>query len=263
METLFTKGNILLIVIGIAILFFLFSGFIFFIVYKYQQKQVAYFEEIEKIKLATENIILNSQVEIQENTFHNISREIHDNISQKLTLAKLYLNTLELSGTDAISVKVHDSTALITQAIASLSDISRSLNSDLIIDNGLMKVIEWEVEKLGKTGLYAIQYRIEGDEIFLNPKSELILFRIFQESINNIIKHSGAGMIGIFLTYQKEYFIMEIKDNGNGFQTPGNKQGSGLKNMEQRTKLLNGAYQLESSSQGTTITIKIPIDANK
>jgi signal transduction histidine kinase len=257
------RESSIILVFSIIFLFFFLSALIFFILYKFQQKQVYYYKELRDIKFNHDKEILKSQVEIQENTFHNISREIHDNISQKLTLAKLYLNTLDLSGTDALSAKVHDSATLITQAISNLSDISRSLNSDLIIDNGLMKVIEWEVEKLGKTGLYAIQYRIEGDEIFLNPQTELILFRIFQESINNIIKHSGASMIGIFLTYQKEYFIMEIKDDGKGFQIPGNKQGSGLKNMEQRTKLLKGHYQLESNKQGTSITIKIPIDANK
>lgn len=257
-----TESNLIFVFSIIFLIFFL-SSLVFFILYKFQQKQVLYYKEIRNIKFHHEKEILQSQVEIQEETFHNISREIHDNISQKLTLAKLYLNTLDFSENDVISAKVHDSTTLITQAISNLSDISRSLNSDLIIDNGLMKVIEWEVEKIGKTGLYAIQYRIEGDEIFMNPQTELILFRIFQESINNIIKHSGASMIGIFLTYQKEYFIMEIKDDGKGFQIPGNKQGSGLKNMEQRTKLLKGDYQIESTYQGTSITIKIPIDANK
>ena len=89
-----TQG-IIIFIAGVGFLLLLFISFIVTIVYKYQQKQNAYFKDIEMLKTSHQNALLQSQLEIQEQTFQNISREIHDNIGQKLTLAKLHLNTLD------------------------------------------------------------------------------------------------------------------------------------------------------------------------
>ena len=81
--------------------------FISLIIYRYQQRQNIYFRDMEALKTLHEKALLQSQLEIQEQTFQNISREIHDNIGQKLTLAKLYMNTLNFAGLagQALSVK--------------------------------------------------------------------------------------------------------------------------------------------------------------
>lgn len=258
---MFTEQK-LTILLFIGIVFFIFAILgttIVVVVYKYQKKHLAYLKNMNQLKERFENTLYKSQVEIQEQTFQHISKEIHDNISQKLTLVKLYLNTMKVPEEDQAAVNLHSSIAVLTQTIADLRSISSKLNSDFILENGLAKVIEWEVEKITKTGLFDVHYQIIGKEQFLNPQTELILFRIFQESINNCIKHSEAVKINIVLNYETDFLKMKISDNGKGFNTAQPSNGSGLKNIEQRTKLLKGKFNINATEKGTEIKIEVPI----
>src|SRR6476659_6917468 len=103
-----SSQSIVIFIFSIIILIILFCTFIITLLYNYQQKQNAYFKALEKLKADHENDLLRSQIEIQEQTFQNISREIHDNIGQKLTLAKLHLNTLSQDQSLTGSSKIND-----------------------------------------------------------------------------------------------------------------------------------------------------------
>ncbi|CAF3320606.1 unnamed protein product [Rotaria sp. Silwood2] len=236
------------------------------IIYRYQQKQNAYFKDIEALKISHENALLQSQLEIQEQTFQNISREIHDNIGQKLTLAKLHLNTLNYEENDTTILQVTDSVNMISEAITDLSDISRSMSSEIILNNGLIKALEFEAVQLEKSGLYAIHVHTEGYTVFLNSSIELVLFRIAQEALNNIIKHAEATKINIHLNYTSDLFTMEITDNGRGFNKEVSLPGTGLQNIKKRAATLNGIIKVNSvQDTGTQIKIEIPLkksDAN-
>ena len=255
-----TKESILIFLISVVILLVLFCSFIVTIIYKYQQRQIAYFKEIEQLKATYENTLLQSQIEIQEATFQQVAAEIHDNIGQKLTLAKLYLNTINYKDIGVTENKVGDSLSLISIAIEGLSDVSRSMSTDLILNNGLVKVIEIEVERLKKLDLYKIDFSIDGEEIFLNTQKELILFRIIQESVNNIIKHSNASSISVNLSYEKEYLTLAVSDNGKGFSPNEMGKGAGLVSIKKRAELLQGSLQISSLEQGVQLIIKIPIN---
>ena len=209
--------SILIFVLTSVLLILFLVGFITKIIYRYQQKQNAYYKDLEKLKIAYENDLLQSQLEIQEQTFQNISREIHDNIGQKLTLAKLYLNTLEIKEPGIVLQKTNDSIELIGEAINDLSNISRSMSSEIVLNNGLIKALEFETNQLRKSGLYDINLRVTGETIFLDANKELVLFRIVQEALNNIVKHALASIIEIHLHYETENLNLDITDNGKGF----------------------------------------------
>ncbi len=253
--------GIVVFVIGISLLLLLFVSFIVTIVYKYQQKQNAYNKGMEELKTKYENALLHSQLEIQEQTFQNISREIHDNIGQKLTLAKLHLNTLNFKDADAVAQKTNDSVALIGEAINDLSDISRSMSSEIVLNNGLIKALEFETRQLQKFGLYEISLDVTGNIIFLDANKELVLFRIVQEALNNVVKHSSASTIVIKLHFDHDKLILNIIDNGKGFLCEQNKrQATGLINMKKRANMLNGTCDINSSpGSGTNIKIEIPL----
>src|SRR5690349_4385008 len=167
-------------------------AFISAIIYRYQKKQNAYFKDIEALKVSHQNSLLQSQLEIQEQTFQNISREIHDNIGQKLTLAKLHLNTLGYDDIEKTTIQVNDSVTMISEAINDLSDLSRSMNSEIILNNGLIKALEFEAVQITKSGKYKISFSATGNPVFLDANTELVLFRIVQEALTNIIKHACA-----------------------------------------------------------------------
>src|SRR3954468_3052481 len=122
------NDGIIVFIIICSLLILLLITFITIIVYRYQQKQNAYYKNLEELKVKYENAMLQSQLEIQEQTFQNISREIHDNIGQKLSLAKLHLNTLNIGNTKEMSSQIDDSVNMIGEAISDLSDISRSMS---------------------------------------------------------------------------------------------------------------------------------------
>ena len=238
--------------------------FVTIVLYKYQQKQNAYFKDIETLKTSHQNILLQSQLEIQEQTFQNISREIHDNIGQKLTLAKLHLNTLNFHNTTEAALQVTDSAAIIGEAINDLSDLSRSMSSEILLQNGLIKAMEFEAAQLKKSGRYKINFSTTGNPVFMDANTELVLFRIAQEALNNILKHSDAMAIDIELHYNSVLLTMTINDNGKGFDTNEHNFGTGLLNMKKRTAMLNGKMSMSSNPTiCTQIKIEIPIDENK
>jgi signal transduction histidine kinase len=217
---------------------------------------------LEEIKLNHEKILMTSQLEIQEQTFQNISREIHDNISLSLTLAKLHLNTLDWNDKQNASEKVETSVNLLTESISGLSDISKSLNADIIIQHGLLQAIEDELQRIRQAGLFNLDFEVKGIPVYMDNQKELILFRIVQEAFNNIIKHAEAGNVKLVLHYTAETLVLSIKDDGKGFETAGasTHNHAGLKNMEARIKILKGGMKIDSRpGKGTNLSFSIPL----
>ena len=243
----------------------LLAALIITLIYLYQKKQLVYHENLDKLKLDHEKNILKTRVEIQENTFENISREIHDNINLSLTLAKLNLNTINWSEKQKSETLVSSSVDLLSEAINDLSDISKSMNPEIISNQGLINALEKEIEKIEHTGHFKINFAVTGDPIYMDAQKELVVFRIVQESINNIIKHAKASQIGIELYFNNESLGLTIIDNGNGFcmetfdNNPERKHKAGLTNMRTRAMMFNGNLTIKSSpGSGTNIFVTIP-----
>lgn len=255
-----SSTQIAIFIIICTLLIAILIAFIAVIIYRYQQKQHTYYKHLEELKIAHANEMLQSQLEIQEQTFENISREIHDNIGQKLTLAKLQLNTLNINEPTKATLQLKDSVLMISEAINDLSDVSRSMSSDVILNNGLIKALEFEVAQLNKSSLYKIQLSVTGNPLFLESQKELVLFRIVQEALNNIMKHSLATNIEIQLHYNTELIILNINDNGRGFIREKNDKGTGIANMTRRAVMLKGKCNILSQpGNGTEIKIEIPL----
>jgi two-component system, NarL family, sensor kinase len=250
---------IIAFIIVTVVLMLLLVTFIVSIIYRYQQKQNVYFKDIETLKINYQNTLLQSQLEIQEQTFQSISREIHDGVGQKLTLAKLRLNTLNFN--ENIASYIDEVTQIIGEVIADLSDISKSMSCEIILNNGIIKALEYEVTQLQKSGTFVVKLSTTGNPIFMDTNTELVLFRIAQEAIANIIKHAKATTICIQLHYMPSYFNLQIIDDGIGFDE-GNYSsiGTGLLNIKKRAAILQGSATIASSiNSGTTISIQIPL----
>lgn len=256
------QKNLIVFIAIVIILLALFGVFIVTIVYRYQGKQIAYFRQIEELKVSHLNTLLESQLEVQEQTFQHIAREIHDNIGQKLTLAKLYLNTLTYADMDTTKSSVKDSLELITDSIRGLSEVSRSMSTEMVLNNGLIKGIEMEVENIKKIKAYEVVFSIYGKEVFLSGNAELVIFRIVQESINNFLKHANGYKITITLEYTNEHLLLDIQDDGKGFDVNNAATGSGLGNIRKRAAMLHSDCVIKSDMKGTLIKIKIPINEN-
>ncbi len=232
----------------------------------FKKRIVAAKIELETIKLNHEKALLATQLEIQEETFLKISREIHDNISLGLTLAKLQLNTF-LDKKDNTEINLYSTIDLISKSLVEMNDLSKSLDGEQMLMFGLNEAIESEVGVIASTGIYSIEYELTGEIVFLNPDIELILLRIIQESLNNILKHARARTIVVELIFEEELLRMKISDDGRGFDLEATKarrglrRMAGLKNLEDRVKSIAGELDMFSMhGVGTTINIKLPIN---
>src|SRR5207253_2048785 len=129
--------------------------------------------------------LLKTQIEVQEQTFQHISREIHDNINLSLTLAKLNLNTLNWEDLLQVKCAVKSSVETLGTAIVDLSNLSKSTSTDTIKNLGLLTSIQLEIERIRSTNKFLINLNVFGDPFYLDSEKELIMFRIIQEAFNN------------------------------------------------------------------------------
>jgi signal transduction histidine kinase len=221
-------------------------------------------ESMKALQLNFEKNILKTKVEIQEQTLLNVTREIHDNINLALILAKLHLSTVDLSKEEDVQTTIESSVRILSKAVNDLSDLSRSMNPEVIKNSGFMNVLDCELKKITLNTKLLIRQNVSGEPVFMEAEKELVVIRIIQEALNNILKHSKATLINLYFNYMETNLEVRVKDNGVGFALEDikNRKGTimaGLINMETRAKLFGGTFQIQSCpSQGTEIYVSIP-----
>lgn len=245
----------------ILIIFFVIIQVIYFF-----KRQNIINTEIQKMNITHEKELLITKLEIQEETFNKISREIHDNISLGLTLAKLQINNFMVLH-DKFDTMLSTSIDLISKSLVDLNDISKSLDGNQLASHGLINALESEIMVLNRSGIYQAELEVIGESVYLDSEIELILLRIFQEACNNILKHARATRIQVDMIYEPGWLNMKITDNGKGFNVEEAKNKkeirkmSGLKNFYTRAKIIGAELNITSvKGIGTTIHIKTPIN---
>lgn len=226
--------------------------------------------EKKQIEFHYQQELLRTQLEIQEQTLKNISQEIHDNVGQVLALAKLNLNTMDIAKTEQLQGKIGNTLMQVSKAISDLRDLSKSFNTDNISAIGLISAIAYELDMIGKTGSHETEFKITGNSLRLEPQKELILFRIVQETLHNIIKHAEAKSIKIFANYTDRELELEVTDDGKGSnlsplnieKNPGS--GLGIRNMQNRAKLIGAGFNMSSTpGAGTIVKITLPFESGQ
>lgn len=240
-------GTALLLLLGLFIISFLFF---------YQKKQSSYIKEKVQLKNNFRQELLKTQLEVHEQTLNHVSQEIHDNIGQVLSFIKLNLGAIKNLPESEKQERIAESRELVSHVINDLRDLSKSLSYESIADNGLAENIRTELDRINKTGNFSIEFNLTGQSFPLGQQRELVVFRIFQECLQNIIKHSKANHLKITLQYSTELFNLIIQDDGIGFCPDEMKEqgGSGLKNMKSRAKLIGATISITSSSGKGCIT---------
>ena len=257
--------DIILFLLITTLLIVIMGSFIVTILYFYRKKQIIYQKDLEKIKSEFEKNLLSAQLEIQEQTFQNISREIHDRICLNLTLAKLNLVTIDHDDKYQLTNNINSSVDILGKSIQELSDISHSMNPETLGTSGLITALELEIEKMKKLNLFQINLDINGNPVYMDLQKELFIFRIIQEAFNNILKHAKAKNVFLYLYYDQDHMEALVKDDGQGFlfttfnENSLTKHHSGLKNMRKRAQLIKGNCEiLTEPGKGTNIKLSVP-----
>jgi len=195
----------------------------------------------------------------QERERKRIAAELHDDLGQNLLLVKNKL-LLGLRAADATEA-IQDAIALVSQTLQGVREISHNLRPHQLDELGLGKSIEGMFRRLCASSGLELKAEIEAVDGLLAKDSEINLYRIAQESLNNIIKHSGAATVRVALGAAGGEVVLRVQDDGCGFETgaldPG--EGMGLMIMSERASMLGGTLALESRPrEGTTLTAAVP-----
>ena len=254
--------SIIGIILGLVLV-----GFIVTILFLYQKRQQRQEQELARVKDMYERELLRSQLEIQENTFKVISQELHDNIGQMLTVARLSLSALPVEKEHPAYTPLKNSQQVLNKAIVDLSNLIKGLFSDRIAQVGLLEAIRYEIDTVKKAGLVSLDFRVEGDAVDFGEQVSIFLFRIFQEAMNNTLKHANASQIDVVIDFRDDACSLSIRDNGTGFSpaeklnSPTSASGVGLKSIINRANLIGASVSIDSESgKGTLILITLPIN---
>jgi len=238
----------------------------------YQKKKKVQEIEMEALKTAFDKELIQTRLEIQEDVLKNISMEIHDNIGQIMLLANVNFSILQTMDLPAAAPDlIIETKKLISKATEDLSQLSRSLHSDRITEIGVFAAIKYELRLFEQKKIFntLIEDNYDHDGKSLPKDVQLLVFRMFQEICNNIIKHAKATKV--CLSIEKSYagIFLKISDNGIGFTLPSHEgspsrsNGVGLRSLQSRVLLFNGKIEFDSIlNQGTTISIFIPVNKN-
>lgn len=199
-----------------------------------------------------QNELAETQVEIREETLRNISWELHDNIGQLLTLAKIYVQN---AGNDR--KKVDEAAEILSQALNEVRALSKSINPEYIKKLGLLEASQQELKRFERLRFLQTEFQVHGEAFFLPDTDETILFRILQEFFSNTIKHARAQKISLHFYFDQRKLKIECTDDGIGFDQKNDANGLGLKNMKLRAEMLGAELEIKSDlEKGTQLIIQ-------
>ena len=233
--------------------------FTFFLIKRNIKRNIEISNERTQLLNRFENKLLKSKNELSEELLKRISLEIHDNISQLLTLIKWNLSALDNSN----NVNIKESKLYIIEAISALRALSQTINGDFVLKEGLNAAVLKLSNSFNSLKHLACYFEnTTGSDILLSDDIELILYRCIQEIVNNSVKHSEADEIRIIFSQSGSFFKVLIIDNGKGFDTSNTKNnGIGLKSISERISLIDGEIKINSIiNKGTHCTLSVPIN---
>jgi signal transduction histidine kinase len=269
MQTSVPYVTILTIIISTLLLLF-FCGVIVYFLFLYQNKRHKHSREMDDLKETFDRTLLESKVEIQENTLDHISKELHANIGHLASLININLSTIVPDGSEEMKNQIVETKSLAKQLLSELKALGASLNTDLIMHIGFTSALSNELDRLIRAKKYEVKVTKLGEEFRLKAEHEIILFRLCQEILNNIVKYANAKSIMVQFDYRKENLQLEISDDGVGFnittvmEQTAVKGSTGLLNIKKRAKMINAVVEIASEKdKGTRFTITAPKNNNK
>jgi signal transduction histidine kinase len=236
------------------------SGFLYYQSYKRKQQN-----RLNAELLREKESGLKAVFDATEEERKRIAKDLHDGVGQQLSAIKLgFEGFLKRVGEKipSESEKLSSLSKIVDDTATEVRTLSHQMMPRALQEMGLMPAIDEMLGKsLGNTSIeYTFEhYQVEGKRF--NERVEVGIYRIAQELVNNIIKHSGANLVMVQLFRNKDYLILIVEDNGQGFHPGSKKDGIGLMNINTRLGTVNGDVIWEPSPEsGTVATVRVPVE---
>jgi signal transduction histidine kinase len=226
----------------------------------YRKRRIEHNQEIKTMNEKFTRELLQTQLEVQQQTMHHIGRELHDNIGQQLTLAFLYTQQFSMKD-EGMDSQIQTVATIINKSLTDLRSLSKNLTDSTLAGIELTELIQYECAKVQSFGLCDVQFMSVVKEINASEAVKNFLLRIVQEFLQNSLKHSACTVIEVHIDLADQYLELLATDNGKGFDlnstAPHN--GIGLRNIRNRAEMIQADLILESAPlQGTRMKLSIP-----
>jgi two-component system, NarL family, sensor kinase len=266
-QTLIGSGGVSLVLfLGTLGMLALTIGLILFIII-HQRKVIRYQQKLQEMEVEQQQIILNATIKLQEEERQRIAADLHDDAGPLLATARLYLNENLVNQDKATQLQsIFQARQILDDTIQLVRNISHSLMPPTLKNFGLESAVNDLFQKISGSGSINASSRFHAYSERLKTDKELILFRVIQELINNILKHSNASFIHITQNTQADKFYLRIHHDGRGIvqadfeKLTKSNIGLGLKNISSRLKVVKGNINFEKDASLTyyKTTIDIP-----
>src|SRR6185503_20527739 len=243
-------------------------GLIVFIIF-HQRKVIRYQLQLQKMEQDQQKMLLNASIRLQEKERQRIAADLHDDAGPLLATARLYLNEnlVNLDKTTQLQ-SIYNAKQIIDDTIQLIRNISHSLMPPTLKNFGLESAVNDLFQKISGSGTINASSRFHDYSERLKPEKELVVFRIIQELINNILKHSNSSFIHLTENVHGDKFYLRIHHDGRGIvQSDFEKLtksiiGLGLKNISSRMRVVHGSINFEKDISQTyyKITLELPKD---
>ncbi|KAF2330858.1 hypothetical protein SAMN06265220_1011131 [Flavobacterium nitrogenifigens] len=255
------RKEIQLLVISLGIVFFTLIVILLVIFFYFLKKKNKFLVEKMEADLYFQSELVKTRIEIKDQTLCEISKELHDNIGQIISVAIMQLNIC-ISSKDVQMNELKDLKTLLAKSLDELRILSRIINKDNLLQNNFLEAIQQDLERIKKLKKIKFNFNQIGAVPTINKEHELIIYRIFQEALHNSLKHSRSDLFDVHIETTDSLFTLKLKDFGIGYDLEKSNSGIGLNNMKLRAKLIGAELILNSDNTGTSVTIEYPLPLN-
>jgi signal transduction histidine kinase len=197
----------------------------------------------------------------QESTLRHISRELHDDFGQILTAMGIMLGRArsQLPRDSGLHADLHAVREAAQTTLDKVRSLSQALHPVMLEEAGLEPTIEWYLPVVERQTGIGISYEKSGTPFPIDRNAAVHIYRVLQEALNNVARHSGAKQAGVRLRFLPDGFELEVEDHGSGFSAAIPRHGIGLVAMRERAELLGGEISIERpSAGGTLVRMSVP-----
>jgi signal transduction histidine kinase len=204
-------------------------------------------------------------MKMQDAERRHIARELHDSAGQMLAALNMKLSRLAQSVGPELKQEAKEAEELVQQLTRELRTTSYLLHPPLLDEIGLPGALNWYVQGLAERGDLDIRLNLAENLGRLTPELELVIFRLVQECLTNVHRHSGSKNAAINIQRQAESVCLEVQDQGKGItpekliEMQSKASGVGIRGMRERVRQFNGTFNMESNASGTKVTVTLPV----
>lgn len=256
------RKEIQLLVISLGIVFFTLLVTLLVLFFYFLKKKNNYLVEKMESEMYFQSELVKTRIEIKDQTLCEISKELHDNIGQIVSVGIMQLNMYIQTGKSIKNKELADLKNVLAKSLDEIRILSRIINKDNLLQSNFIEAIKQDLERIKKLKHIHYNYNFTGEIPTINQEHDLFIYRIFQEALHNSLKHSLSDLYEVNITTTADLFQLEMKDFGIGYDIKKVTSGIGLNNMKLRAKLIGAKLIIDSNPSGTNITLEYPLNTS-